>query len=108
MWRGSTGNHLYKPAAIRSQKSAHKFRPQFRISKGRRNPNKLQLRAPQHQSQRKGVVDIVANIGIENDQIRLRHSLPGGLTLLPISSANCGKQKNQSGQPKKNSRIFHG
>ncbi len=44
-------------------------RPELGIAKLRRHPQQLQLRALQHQTQRKGVVDVVANIGVENDKL---------------------------------------
>src|ERR1035437_9125486 len=69
-------------AADSSQVAINQLRPQLRISKCCRNPQQFQFRTAQSQRQRKRIVDIVANIRVENRELRCRCGLPGsGLTL---------------------------
>jgi hypothetical protein len=69
-----------------------------------RNPKELQFRAEQRQRQRKGVVDIVSDIGIENDQVRNAD----GLTKRRGRLRGGDRGHNHCGKGKKDSRVFHG
>ncbi len=89
----NAGRHRNIASPHRAQVPIHQPRPQLRIAVCRRDAQQLQLRAPQSQRQRKGIVNIVADIGIENHQLRLCRKLPCSRRSLPARPGNHHAQR---------------
>jgi hypothetical protein len=78
-------------------------RPQLRIAVLRGNAQQAQLRAAQGQRQSKGVVNVVADVGVENDEFRLEDGRAASRGRLRGGSGG----RSQRGQSKQDLRCFH-
>ena len=82
-------------------------RAHFRIAEGRCHPQDLQFRAFQRQRQRKRIIDVVADVGIDNDHLRCRCDFSCIGRNLRSRRRKCHKHNPHCQQNHQEPRNFH-
>ena len=79
-------------------------RSQLGVAEGGLDAEQAQFGTAQNKGQRKGVVDVVADIGVQNDQLGRWMGLSGGWT---VGWGRCGHSEQQRGEREQRSRTVH-